>query len=311
MKYRRTCSAGIFCAITRLPQKSSCHWGNLRQADSPIATRFFRSVRYTRPIQNRGWAMTVYVDLVMGLNFLVDFLLILGTNRLAGFPPEYGRGALAAVLGSIYSGACLIPGLIFLANFFWRTVFLGLLGMTAFGLSYSGWKRTVIFLFLSMSMGGIALAMGRNEPWILILSGCFVWLLCQVGFSGRIGGREYVPVRISTKNVVTELTALRDTGNTLRDPISGEQVLLIGPEHACKLTGLSPDQLASPMGTMLTHPGFRLIPYRTVGQPGSMLLAKRFAKVCIGNWKGSALVAFAPETIGKGEVYQALTGGML
>ena len=33
----------------------------------------------------------IYVDLVAILNTIVDFLLILGTNRLAGFPPGCGR----------------------------------------------------------------------------------------------------------------------------------------------------------------------------------------------------------------------------
>ena len=44
--------------------------------------------------------MVVYLDLVMGLNFGVDFLLLLGTNHLAGFPPGYGRTAAAAALGA-------------------------------------------------------------------------------------------------------------------------------------------------------------------------------------------------------------------
>ena len=58
--------------------------------------------------------MEVYLDLVMGLNFLVDFLLLLGTNRLSGFPLRASRCALGALLGSVYSGACLLP-----ASGFW------------------------------------------------------------------------------------------------------------------------------------------------------------------------------------------------
>ena len=66
--------------------------------------------------------MTVYVDIVILLNFLVDLLLLLGTNRMAGFPLEVGRASAAAVLGGIYGGACLIPGFQFLGNFLWRSV---------------------------------------------------------------------------------------------------------------------------------------------------------------------------------------------
>ena len=60
--------------------------------------------------------MAVYLDLVMLLNFLVDYLLLLGTNRLSGSPMTPGRCALAAVLGSVYAGACLLPGFRFLGN---------------------------------------------------------------------------------------------------------------------------------------------------------------------------------------------------
>ena len=56
--------------------------------------------------------MEVYLDILMLLNFLVDFLLLTGTNRLAGFPPGAGRAALAAALGAegdtVVSGLCHI-----------------------------------------------------------------------------------------------------------------------------------------------------------------------------------------------------------
>ncbi len=60
--------------------------------------------------------MYLYLDVVAILNFLVDFLLILGTNRLTGFPPEYWRSAAAAGLGGVYGAACLLPGFSFLGN---------------------------------------------------------------------------------------------------------------------------------------------------------------------------------------------------
>lgn len=255
--------------------------------------------------------MAVYMDLVMGLNFIVDFMLLLGTNRLSGFPPGWKRAALAALLGSVYSGMCMLPSFRFLGNTLWRIVCLGLMGMVAFGINCSAWKRSGVFVLLSMAMGGVATGLGRSDFFVLVLSAGVVWILCRIGFGSRIGGREYVRVMIQSGDTLVELIALQDSGNTLQDPITGEQVLVVGPEYGEKLVGLSAKQLSHPMDTMLSGslPGARLVPYRAVGQPGSMLLAKRFHNVRIGNWKGSALVAFAPETIGKGDVYQALTGG--
>ena len=60
--------------------------------------------------------MTVYLDLVVILNFGVDFLLLIGTNRLCGYPMKPGKAAFAAALGGLYAGCCVLPGFSFLGN---------------------------------------------------------------------------------------------------------------------------------------------------------------------------------------------------
>lgn len=253
----------------------------------------------------------MYLDLVMVLNFLVDFLLLLGTNRLSGFPMGSLRCAGGALVGSVYSGACLLPGFRFLGNLLWRCVSLCLITMMAFGWNPGALKRGCIFLLLSMAMGGIALSVGRGDVGSLVLCGGLCFLLSTVSFGGQVGGREYVPLKISYEGRDASLIALKDTGNTLKDPVTGEPVLIISADVASRLTGLTQSQLQNPMETLMVPPmaGLRLIPYRSVGNGGGFLLAKRFADVTIGEKKQSALVAFASEGLGKGEIYQALTGG--
>lgn len=255
--------------------------------------------------------MVVYLDLVMGLNFGVDFLLLLGTNHLAGFPPGYGRTAAAAALGAVYGGACLLPGFHFLGNTLWRLVFLGLMGITAFGMNAGAWKRTGIFMLLSLAMGGMAVGLNRNTLGQLLLGALGIWLLCRVGFGKKVGGREFVPITVSHGDRCASVIALKDTGNNLKDPVTGEQVLVFGPEAAGKLLKLTREQLLDPLGTLTENPsaGLRLIPCASIGNSGSMLLAKRFSGVKIGDRLTNALVAFAPERIGTGDVYQALAGG--
>lgn len=250
----------------------------------------------------------VYIDLVVLLNFLVDFLLLLGTNRLAGYPPGAGRAALAAALGGLYGGACLLPGFRFLGNTLWRLVSLGLMAVIAFGCRKSALRRGVLFVLLSMALGGVALGLGSGGFWSLVAAAGCVSLLCAVGFRGKVG-RSFVPVELRYGDKYLRLTALRDTGNALRDPVTGQPVLVVGAETAGALTGLTPQQLASPVEAMGAVPGLRLIPYRAVGKSGGMLLALRIPEVKIGSWKGSSLVAFAPEGLGREEEYQALTGG--
>lgn len=255
--------------------------------------------------------MVVYLDLVMVLNFLVDYLLLLGTNRLAGFPAGVWRCAAAALLGAVYSGACLLPGFRFLGNILWRVVSLCLMGVMAFGTAVGALKRGGVFLLLSMAMGGIALSLGRGDFLSLLLCALVCLLLSLVSFGGQVGGREYVPLKITYDGRTVSLIALKDTGNTLRDPVTGEQVLIISSEVTSRLTGLTPQQLQHPLETLSLRPvpGLRLIPYRSVGNAGDFLLAKRFEDVTMEGKKRSALVAFAAEGLGKGEIYQALTGG--
>lgn len=255
--------------------------------------------------------MEIYLDLVMLLNFLVDFLLLLGTNRLAGFPGQPGRCAMAAVLGAVYSGACLLPGFRFLGNLLWRCVSLCLMAAMAFGCDMSAVKRGGIFLLLSLAMGGLALCVGRGDILSLVLCAAVCLLLSLISFGGQIGKREYVPLKIVFGDRSASMIALKDTGNTLRDPVTGEQVLVISGEMAGRLTGLNQEQLQHPLETLASRPipGLRLIPYSSVGNGGSFLLAKRFEDVTIGQRRQSTLVAFAGEGIGSGEIYQALTGG--
>ena len=94
--------------------------------------------------------MVIYADVVMLLNFAVDFLLLLGTNRLTGYPPTLKRLSLAATLGGLYGGMCILPGFAFLGNTAWRLVFLGLMALIAFGCNESALRRGVLFVFLSM-----------------------------------------------------------------------------------------------------------------------------------------------------------------
>ncbi|MBO4937858.1 MAG: sigma-E processing peptidase SpoIIGA [Oscillospiraceae bacterium] len=257
--------------------------------------------------------MRIYLDLVIILNFLVDFLLILGTNRLAGYPVGALKAAVAASLGAVYAGMCMLPGFGFLGNRLWRLVSFALMAVLAFGWNRSALQRGAVFILLSMALGGIAMGFGGGTFRMLVLSTGVMWLLCRFGFGGNLGSREYVPVELTWEDRTVSLIALKDTGNTLCDPLTGEQVLVAGADVARELTGLTEHQLQHPVETLTAGilPGMRLVPYRAVGQPAGMLLALRFRDAKVGDHRGNYLVAFAPQILARGEVYRMLTGGVV
>lgn len=252
----------------------------------------------------------MYIDVLILLNFAVDFLLIIATNRLCGYRGGFKRPLLAAALGGIYGGVCVLPGLSVLGCFIGRGACLCVMSWIAFGFHRGTLRRTVLFIFLTMALGGIALGVGRSSFWGILLCAAAVVFMCLIGFQGKAGA-EYIPVTIRHGTQQLRFVALRDTGNTLADPISGQQVLVASSGIGMRLLGVSAGELKDPVMAVGKISGARLIPYHSVGTEGGLLLARRFEDVTIGSWHGSCLVAFVPHELGKGEPYDALTGGVL
>lgn len=250
--------------------------------------------------------MPIYLDVLILLNFLVDFLLLVGTNRLSGYPCGIKRAAFASALGGVYGGVCVLPGWTFLAGTFWRIVFLGLMAGIGFGFRREALRRGILFTLMSMALGGFAMGLQRGGFLSLILAAGAVCAMCVVGFRGKIG-KQFLPVRIGSYS----FTALVDTGNTLTDPLTGQQILVVSSAIGSMLLGVDEAELRDPINLMTALPGVRLIPFHAVGQKSGVLPVKRFEQVHIGHWRGSCLVAFAPNELGQGKAYEALTGGAL
>ena len=159
--------------------------------------------------------MEIYLDIVVILNFLVDFFLILATNRISGHGPGIKKAALASVLGAAYAAGCILPGFRFLSNILWRIISFAIMSLIAFGWDRSALRRGVLFIFLSLAMGGIAMGIGNGGFWAVVMAALLVCLLCRLGFGGRPGQQHYIPVTILHNGKTLHLTALVDTGNTV------------------------------------------------------------------------------------------------
>lgn len=254
--------------------------------------------------------MRMYLIGVMGVCFGVDGLLLSGTNRFTDRPGSPAHTALAAGLGALYSGACLLPRFQFLSGTLWRLVSLVVMGTVAFGMQRSSLRPIALFVVLNMAVGGLALILGGEGS--IPLCAVLILALCVLALRGRPGAGGCVPVILRHKGRQIRIMALRDTGNTLRDPLTGEHVLVIDAKVGAELLGVEAEQLCSPLEglTRLKLPGLRLIPYTTVGGRG-LLLGMRFADAQVGERRCGALVAFAPAGLDGTSGFQALTGGMV
>ena len=283
-----------------------------------------------------GDAMTVYLDQVWLLNGLVDYLLLRASGRLLGMPLRRMQLALAGAAGGIYAALSLLPGMAFLQSGLCRVLAAALLCLCAFWSPKGLLRQTIVLFLLAAAFSGITLLLTQcfSAPGALIGGTVYyplslgVLVLTAGGACGLIswglmrlvqhgGGVAEVQAKLG-KEAVT-FTALYDTGNTLRDPISGCPVLVADWTLLGQLlpnTSVTREELERPEQLLLRlkrtrpelHP--RLIPYKTVGTAQGMLLALRPGCIKVEGREESLLMAFSPVEVSDGGGYRALLGGI-
>lgn len=271
----------------------------------------------------------VYVDLLFLLNFVANYLLLLGSGRMAGAVLHRLRIAAGAALGAAYAVAVFLP------DWGWLTAWPCKLGsgvlmvLTAFGAGKRLLRASVLFFTASAALaggvlgvellGGTSLTVANGVFYshvdlrLLLLLFVLCYFILSLFFRRTVGHgrRELTDLRIKLFNKEICLTALIDSGHTLTDPVTNRPVIVA--DGSCLAGCLPPGVRAeAPIESVkrcqeLGLKGARLIPYRAVGVECGLLLALRADEVSVGgDPRGSLLVALSPTPVGDGGGYQAL-----
>ena len=277
----------------------------------------------------------IYADSVFFLNAITDYFLLLATARLAGILPHRKRCLAAAVCGGAYAVVCFFPGMQFLAKSAVKAAFGVLLALITFGGETYLLRLTVLFFAVSCAFAGCVLSLGMLSGGslpviggvfytdisfrVLLIAATAAYLVFSLVF--RASARHHVrgemlPVRLCVGGRVLYLSALHDTGNGLRDPVSGRPVLVLSrgildpllPTDIASLfqTGLPAEELMLLLrkGLPQLHPC--LLPYRAAGMGEGLLPGIKSDWFEVGGCRFShGMVAILPE---KMEV-SALWGG--
>ena len=279
----------------------------------------------------------VYLDLFLVLNFTVNYLLLACAARLDGGAVCRWRTVLAAAAGAAYGALALLPGLALLEHPVCKGGAAAGMLLAAFGPSARLARRGALFLVLSCAFGGglllVSMARGTGSlaggllgpslgmRGILIAAALGYGLLSLVlgrQFSHTRAGGELQELTLARRGRTVKLLALRDTGNTLRDPVTGRPVVVgegeklrpLLPELPC----LDRHSLAHPVDLLGRLEGedlrLQLLPYRAVGVECGLLLALRVDRACWGRREyRDCLTALSPTPVSDGGGYCALIGG--
>lgn len=279
--------------------------------------------------------MTVYADEAFLLNGAVDYLLLVCAAKLGGGRILRLRLALAAAFGGVYAAAALFPALAFVRQLPVKLASLAAMLLIAFGAGRGTLRTGALFFAAVCAFGGAAVAAAQlfgtgvlvlpggtfyavSGLGLLLLAGilyalCYTVFACTVQHGGEI---RTLQLRLGGRSV--QVRALHDTGCTLRDPMTGERVLVAEAGVLQALlpeAGVTPQALADPAALLLRlktrDPALpaRLLSYRSVGTQAGLLLCLRCeAQDGPGEMK-RCLAAFSPTPVSDGGSYHALIGG--
>lgn len=286
----------------------------------PIATDFTETLAYNLSME------IVYIDSMFLLNFIIDYLLLVLSFRFSGLYIKRWRCAISAAIGGLYAVLCFVPGFgVFATPWFKIALWVGM-SLIAFGGEEYLFKCALSFLVISIMFGGgvwaASMLIGGSGMYqsatrinmrTLIFSFALCYAVLSLALSRKLSvqPREVLPVKIILRGKTTCLNALRDTGNSLRDPATGKRVLTAGVQALSglftheEIVALSdPDgvQVLLKLGEIEGAPRFRPIIYSAVGVKTALMPTVSPDELYIGGEKNCEyVIAVSPTAIGDDE----------
>jgi stage II sporulation protein GA (sporulation sigma-E factor processing peptidase) len=271
--------------------------------------------------------MVIYADEVFLINLAVNYLVLLAGAKLCGISGRRWRMALGAALGGAYAVSAIISP--FLQHPAVKVSVGILMTVIAFG-EHKRIFRIILTVFgVSAAFAGVIYALslmtgadyaGRGFVSVsfkmLVLSFGVCYLIVDIVFKRLARATsEIVRVAVVYRGRKAETDALMDTGHSLKDPLSGDQVIIIGAEALSPLFDrdtawimtLPPADAVERL--VKTGHRFRLITYSAVGVESGMLAAFRPDRVIIkGREVRNCIIAISPNSVSDGGAYSALIG---
>ena len=292
--------------------------------------------------------MTIYLDVVLIENLCMNYIILFATGYLLKIKMNHIRLILSALLGGIYSILAYMEILEIYSNFVLKII----LSIVMVYLAYHAKnikqlsKELIFFYLTSFVFGGCAFALLYfiKPQEILMRNGTYIGtyplkvaiLGGIVGFKITVIAFRFIKKRISKKDMYSKITiyfneknititALLDTGNMLKDPITSMPVIVVEKEI---LKNILPDTILNNLSKIIGGDvpkevyedenleyitKFRVIPFSSIGKTNGMLLGFKANKVEVKDEENietinNVIIGIYENKLSKKNQYSALIG---
>ncbi len=179
----------------------------------------------------------VYLDVLFFVNLIVNYIMLLAAGKITGDSFQTKRAVIASCIGGLYSLSALVLPFKFCFSFIARIAF-GIFMVTFTYPKAHGLSSLVLvgsFYMCSTMVAGTAMALyiqGKSiaKWWSLVLA---IILICVAEFLWKILNisaiyrNDLVKLEIILGTQSVAVSGMVDTGNSLRDPVSGLPVVVV------------------------------------------------------------------------------------
>ena len=259
--------------------------------------------------------MTVYLDIVLIENLLMNYIILFTTGYILKRKINHTRLILSSLLGGVYAILTYINNMQIYTNIFMKIT----LSFAMVYLAYKAsnvklfFKEIIVFYLTSFIFGGTAFAMiyfikpqnilvkdgayiGTYPLKIAVIGGIVGFILIVITFKivkQKITKNDmYCEIEIYLKEKSKRIKAMIDTGNMLKDPITTEPVIVIEKDvlydlipykildNIEKITGGDINNEIYLDNEIVEYISkFRVIPYTSIGKQNGLLLGIKANKV--------------------------------
>ena len=292
--------------------------------------------------------MTVYLDIVFLENVLMNYIIVYATGVVIKNDCKRWRVFFASCIGAMYTVVMYLNIIPIYSNIVMKIILSVVMVYIAF--KQKSIKRLikdlVIFYLVSFVCGGCVFALmyfwqpqmvqirngvfvGAYPLKIALIGGVIAFCVLQFSFKivkTKLNKKDMiydVEVIISGKSV--KVKALLDTGNLLKDPITGFPVIVIENtslnsiiskkilNNLNKILGGDIDELTKDKEFEYTISRFRMIPFSSLGKQNGLLLGIKADSINIllddkTNRVNNAIIGIYDKSFTKNGAYTAIFG---
>lgn len=287
--------------------------------------------------------MTVYLDIVFLENLCINCIILLATALINKNPIKIIRIVLSSFIGSIYAILAYLPIFSMLSNIIMKI----LLSICMVHVAYNTknikvlLKQLTLFYLTSFTFGGVAFAVIYfiKPQNILIRNGVLVgtypiritligviigFIIITLAFRNhkkKLSKKDmFCNIIINFKNKTKQVRAMIDTGNLLKEPITGNPVIVAEKEI---LAEIIPEDILNNIQNIISGKidasineyasKFRVIPFSSLGKENGLLLGIKVDNIEVEyddqeNIIEGVIIGIYDKKLSKTNTYHALIG---